>query len=113
MSNRLYVGNLPFHATEHLLNQRFSECGEVVSVNVMIDRMSGQSRGFGFVEMATLEGAQKALQDSTVRTLKVALSASTSRRSASVAAAAAVARRWRWWAAATVARFAAAAAAVW
>jgi len=63
MSNRLYVGNLPFHATEHLLNQRFSECGEVVSVNVMIDRMSGQSRGFAFVEMATSEGAQKALSE--------------------------------------------------
>src|SRR5688572_11547990 len=63
MSNRLYVGNLPFHATEHLLNTRFSECGEVVSVNVMINRMSGQSRGFGFVEMATAEGAQKALAE--------------------------------------------------
>ena len=63
MSNRLYVGNLPFHATEHLLTQKFSECGEVLSVNVMVDRMSGQSRGFGFVEMATSEGAQKALSE--------------------------------------------------
>jgi RNA recognition motif-containing protein len=63
MSNRLYVGNLPFHATEHLLTQRFSECGEVLSVNVMIDRATGQSRGFAFVEMATADGAQKALSE--------------------------------------------------
>ena len=63
MSNRLYVGNLPFHATEHLLNEKFSQCGEVVSVNVMIDRHSGQSRGFAFVEMATADGAQKALAE--------------------------------------------------
>ena len=63
MSNRLYVGNLPFHATESLISERFSSCGEVRSVDLVLDRVSGQSRGFGFVEMATSEGAQKALSE--------------------------------------------------
>jgi RNA recognition motif-containing protein len=63
MSNRLYVGNLPFHATEDLIQQHFSAAGEVASVQLMIDRVSGQSRGFGFVEMASPEGMNKALAD--------------------------------------------------
>src|SRR5690606_23139691 len=63
MSNRLYVGNLPFHATEDLISQRFSTCGEVREVALMLDRMTGQSRGFCFVEMATAEGAEKAIAD--------------------------------------------------
>jgi len=63
MSKRLFVGNLAFHATEDLINQRFRECGEVVSVALMLDRISGQSRGFAFVEMATPQGAQKALAE--------------------------------------------------
>ncbi len=63
MSNRLYVGNLPFHATEDLLNQAFSGCGEVREVSIVVDRVSGRSRGFGFVEMASAELAQKAIQD--------------------------------------------------
>ncbi len=63
MSNRLYVGNLPFHATEDLIAQRMSQCGEVRSVDVILDRLSGRSRGFAFVEMATAEGAQKAIDD--------------------------------------------------
>jgi RNA recognition motif-containing protein len=63
MSNRLYVGNLPFHATEDLIQQKFAACGEVREVALMLDRMTGRSRGFCFVEMATSEGAQKALND--------------------------------------------------
>ena len=63
MSNRLYVGNLPYHATEDLIAQRFASCGEVREVALMLDRMTGQSRGFCFVEMATPEGAQKAISD--------------------------------------------------
>jgi RNA recognition motif-containing protein len=63
MSNRLYVGNLPFHATEDLISQRFATCGEVREVALMLDRMTGQSRGFCFVEMATSEGAEKAIAD--------------------------------------------------
>jgi RNA recognition motif-containing protein len=61
MSNRLYVGNLPFHATEDLIQQHFATAAEVVSVQLMLDRMTGQSRGFCFVDMATPEGAQKAI----------------------------------------------------
>lgn len=63
MTNRLYVGNLAFHATEDLINKQFAECGEVLSVALMIDRNSGQSRGFAFVEMANAEGAKKALTE--------------------------------------------------
>ncbi|MEO8845270.1 MAG: RNA-binding protein [Kofleriaceae bacterium] len=76
MGNRLYVGNLPFHATEELIKQKFGACGEVKEVSLMLDRMTGQSRGFCFVEMATPEGAQKALdelnqQDFEGRSLRV------------------------------------------
>jgi cold-inducible RNA-binding protein len=63
MSNRLYVGNLPFHATEDLIQKHFATAGEVASVQLMIDRVSGQSRGFGFVEMASPDGMKKALSE--------------------------------------------------
>ncbi len=63
MSNRLFVGNLAFHVTEDLLKQRMSQCGEVRSVDVILDRMSGRPRGFAFVEMATPEGMQKAISE--------------------------------------------------
>ena len=42
MSNRLYVGNLPFHATEDLISQKFATCGEVREVALMLDRMTGR-----------------------------------------------------------------------
>jgi cold-inducible RNA-binding protein len=76
MSNRLYVGNLPFHATEDLLLQRFAPCGGVVSVSVVIDRESGRSRGFAFVEMEHAAAAQAAIakldgQDLEGRPLRV------------------------------------------
>jgi len=61
MTKRLYVGNLAFQATEPLIEQRFSECGTVTSVALMIDRVSGRSRGFAFVEMASAEEAQSAI----------------------------------------------------
>jgi len=61
MSNRLYVGNLPFHATEDLIQKHFAPAGEVASVQLMLDRSTGQSRGFCFVEMATAEGAKAAI----------------------------------------------------
>jgi cold-inducible RNA-binding protein len=63
MLNRLFVGNLAFHVTEDLLKQRVSECGEVQSVDLILDRMTGRPRGFAFVEMSTSEGMQKALSD--------------------------------------------------
>jgi RNA recognition motif-containing protein len=63
MSNRLYVGNLPFHATEDLIQKHFTAAGEVASVQLMIDRVSGQSRGFCFVEMSSPEGMKKAISE--------------------------------------------------
>lgn len=63
MTNRLYVGNLAFHATEDVINKHFSACGEVVSVSVMTDRETGQPRGFAFVEMANADAAQKAVSE--------------------------------------------------
>jgi cold-inducible RNA-binding protein len=63
MLNRLFVGNLAFHVTEDLLKQRVSECGEVQSVDLILDRMTGRPRGFAFVEMSSSEGMQKALAD--------------------------------------------------
>ena len=63
MSNRLYVGNLAFHATESLLSERFATSGQVVSVSLITDRETGRSRGFAFVEMADAAAAQKAIND--------------------------------------------------
>ena len=61
MGTKLYVGNLSFKAADSDLSELFSQAGEVVSVKIITDTYSGQSRGFGFVEMATDEGAQKAI----------------------------------------------------
>lgn len=61
MSNKLYVGNLPFSATEQVLSESFAECGTVTSVKIIIDRDSGRSKGFGFVEMSTPSEAQNAI----------------------------------------------------
>jgi RNA recognition motif-containing protein len=52
MSKRLYVGNLSYTTTHSTLSELFGEIGEVVSVNLITDRMSGRSKGFAFVEMA-------------------------------------------------------------
>jgi len=62
MSAKLFVGNLTFTATENDLQDHFAQAGVVVSVNIMQDRMTGRSRGFAFVEMASQEDAQKAIQ---------------------------------------------------
>ncbi|MCA9590465.1 MAG: RNA-binding protein [Myxococcales bacterium] len=61
MSNRLYVGNLSYHATSDTLRESFAEFGEVTDAHVLIDRETGRSRGFGFVTMGTDEQAQKAI----------------------------------------------------
>jgi RNA recognition motif-containing protein len=61
MGTKLYVGNLPFGVTSQELGELFSQAGEVVSSNIITDRFSGQSRGFGFVEMGSDEAAQKAI----------------------------------------------------
>ena len=61
MGTKLYVGNLPFGVTSQELTELFSQAGEVVSANIITDRFSGQSRGFGFVEMNSDDAAQKAI----------------------------------------------------
>ena len=63
MGRKLYVGNLPYSATEQSLQDTFSQCGEVDSVNVITDRDTGQIKGFGFVEMSRDSEAQKAIQE--------------------------------------------------
>lgn len=62
MLKKLYVGNLPYGASEESLKEAFEKAGEVVSVAIITDRMSGRSKGFGFVEMATEEGAAAAIE---------------------------------------------------
>ncbi len=62
MQNRLYVGNLPWSATDDTLREYFAGAGTVQSATVISDRDSGRSKGFGFVEMATAEEAQKAIE---------------------------------------------------
>jgi RNA recognition motif-containing protein len=62
MSTRLYVGNLNFRTTGEELRDMFSQAGEVENATVVEDRDTGRSRGFGFVEMATPEGAAAAIE---------------------------------------------------
>lgn len=61
MGKKLYVGNLPYTVNDQALNDAFAECGTVQSANVIMDRDSGRSKGFGFVEMSTDEEAQQAI----------------------------------------------------
>jgi len=62
MAKNLFVGSLPFSVTEDTLGQLFAQYGQVQSAKIIKDKYSGQSRGFGFVEMSTDEEAQKAIQ---------------------------------------------------
>jgi RNA recognition motif-containing protein len=61
MSRKLFVGNLPYETMEQDLETLFGEAGQVETVSVMRDRMTGRARGFAFVEMASEEDAQKAI----------------------------------------------------
>jgi RNA recognition motif-containing protein len=61
MSKKIYVGNLPYSVTDSSLESNFSEFGSVSSAKVMMDRETGRSKGFGFVEMASAEFAQAAI----------------------------------------------------
>lgn len=61
MGKKLFVGNLSFSANDQILGDAFSECGTVESANVIMDRESGRSKGFGFVEMSTDAEAQAAI----------------------------------------------------
>lgn len=61
MSAKLFVGNLPFKATQDELNDLFAAHGQVVEVQLMMDRMTGRPRGFGFVTMGSPAEAEKAV----------------------------------------------------
>src|SRR3989338_164444 len=61
MAKKLYVGGLSYGTTQDGLKDAFAQAGEVVSASILIDKMTGKSRGFGFVEMAD-EDAEKAIE---------------------------------------------------
>ena len=63
MEKKIYVGNMSYDTTEDDLKALFSAYGEVVSANVITDRYTGRSRGFGFVEMSTEEEAGSAIAE--------------------------------------------------
>ena len=62
MAKKLYVGGLSYSTTEDSLKDAFSQAGTVETATIIIDKMSGRSKGFGFVEMANDEDAQKAIE---------------------------------------------------
>lgn len=73
---KLYVGNLSYGTTDQSLNDHFAQAGTVTSASVVMDKFTGRSRGFGFVEMSSPEEAQAAIdmfdgQDFEGRNLKV------------------------------------------
>ncbi len=61
MATKLYVGGLPYATQEDALKELFSQAGTVASAVIIMDKMSGRSKGFGFVEMSSDEEAQKAI----------------------------------------------------
>src|SRR3989344_4824598 len=63
--NKLYVGGIPYRSTEDDLKKAFGEAGNVVSASIISDRMTGRSRGFGFVEMASEAEAQAAIAEAS------------------------------------------------
>jgi RNA recognition motif-containing protein len=62
MNNKLYVGNLSYRTDEQALTDLFSQAGNVTSAKIIVDKMSGRSKGFGFIEMSTDEEATKAIE---------------------------------------------------
>ena len=86
MPAKLYVGGLSYSTTSESLREYFTQCGNVESATVITDRFSGQSRGFGFVEMSTEVEAQAAIQklnDQSFegRRITVAMASSSGQRS--------------------------------
>lgn len=61
MAQKLFVGGLPYSTSNERLREIFAECGQVESATIVTDRDTGRSRGFGFVEMATVEEAEAAI----------------------------------------------------
>jgi len=62
MATKLYIGGLPYSTTQDELQEAFAKAGAVVSTSIIMDKMTGRSRGFGFVEMGSDDGAQKAIE---------------------------------------------------
>jgi len=62
MAKKLYVGGLPYSATEDALKEMFGQAGTVESATIIMDKMSGRSKGFGFVEMSSEEEAAKGIE---------------------------------------------------
>jgi cold-inducible RNA-binding protein len=69
MASKLYIGGLAYSTTSEGLREFFTQCGNVLSATVITDRFSGQSRGFGFVEMNTAEEAQTSISQLNGREL--------------------------------------------
>jgi RNA recognition motif-containing protein len=69
MAAKLYVGGLSYSTTSETLREYFAQCGTVESASVITDKFSGQSRGFGFVEMSTPDEAQQAVSQLNERPL--------------------------------------------
>ncbi len=85
METKLYVGNISWDATEEKVKELFSNYGQVVSVQLITDKMTGRLRGFGFVEMTTQEEVEKAISglnetDFLGRKLKVNLAQAPKKR---------------------------------
>lgn len=62
MNTNLFVGGIAFKSTDETLREAFAQAGNVVSAKIIMDKMTGRSRGFGFVEMSTPDEAQAAIQ---------------------------------------------------
>ncbi len=62
MAKKLFVGGMSYETTENTLKETFSKAGTVESATIIVDKMSGRSKGFGFVEMSSEEEAQKAIE---------------------------------------------------
>lgn len=62
MATKLYIGGLPYSTTQDELQEAFAKAGAVVSASIIMDKMTGRSRGFGFVEMGSDGDAQKAIE---------------------------------------------------
>lgn len=69
MESKLFVAGFPYAMTDEELKTAFSKSGEVVSAKVILDRETGRSRGFGFVEMASVEDADRAISEWNGNTL--------------------------------------------
>ena len=62
MTNKLFIGSLSYNITDNQLEAHFAQAGKVLSAKVIIDRNTGQGKGFAFVEMETVDGAKRAIQ---------------------------------------------------